>query len=378
MSLTKLGHTRFALFSAAVVLMLLMILPQSGLAYGRTGNVYVPTNQSTGNSIMIFHRDAVGRLTFVSSVASGGVGFGTGADPLASQGSVVLSGDNRLLFAVNAGSNSISVFAAFDDQLILLDTISSGGVLPVSLTVRNNLLYVLNAGGVPNISGFIIEPRRNRLIALADSTQNLPGGVAVGPGQISFSPDGDVLIVTEKATNRIDTFAVDDDGMAQPGIAFPASGDTPFGFAFAHDNVTVVSNAGNGPGTASLSSYALDEDGNLAVITPALGDTQTAACWVVIPRNGRYAYTSNAGSGTISSYAIEEDGDLALLNVAAASTGSGSAPTDMALSNNSRFLYVRNGGDGTVKGFRIGADGSLTPITTVSGLPAGTQGIAAR
>ncbi|HYK90115.1 MAG TPA: beta-propeller fold lactonase family protein [Acidobacteriota bacterium] len=373
MSLVKCNHTLRSL-SASTVLALLMLVPQTGLAEGRSGNVYVPTNQPTGNSIMVFHRDAAGAITFVESVASGGIGAGTGGDPLASQGAVVLSRDNRLLFAVNAGSDSISVFAVSGDQLVLLDTVASGGTLPVSLTVRGNLLYVLNAGGTPNISGFTIESRTNRLIPLSGSTQSLPGGVAAMPAQVSFSPDDSVLVVTEKGTNRIDTFAVEDDGVASPSLSFPSSGSTPFGFAFSHDNVAIVSDAGSG----ALSSYAVDEEGNLDLVTPALSDTQAAPCWVVVPRNGRFAYTANAGSGTISSYAVGENGNLALLDAAAGSVAHGSAPTDMALSNNSRFLYVRNGGNGTISGFRLNADGSLTPVSTIGGLPAGTQGIAAR
>ena len=373
MSSVKFSNTlRFVL--PTTVLALLMFVPQSGLADGRCGNVYVPTNQSTGNSIMVFHRDAGGALTFVQSVASGGIGAGTGADPLASQGAVVLSRDNRLLFAVNAGSDSISVFAVSGDRLHLLDTVDSGGTLPVSLTVRGNLLYVLNAGGTPNISGFTIASPSNRLVPLAGSTQSLPGGAAASPAQVSFSPDDSVLVVTEKGTNLIDTFAIDDDGVARPGVSFPSSGSTPFGFAFGHDNVAIVSDAGSG----ALSSYTVDEEGNADLITPALSDTQAATCWVVVPRNGRFAYTANAGSGTISSYTVGEGGSLALLDVAAGSVAHGSAPTDMALSNNSRFLYVRNGGNGTISGFRLNADGSLTPVSTVSGLPAGTQGIAAR
>ncbi len=365
---------RLRYLSAAAILALLMFVPQPGLAEGRTGNVYVPTNQPTGNAIMVFHRDAAGALTFVDRVASGGVGSGTGADPLASQGAVVLSRDNRLLFAVNAGSNSISVFAVSGDQLELLDTVASGGTLPVSLTVRGDLLYVLNAGGIPNISGFTIESRTDRLVPLAGSTRNLPGGVAANPAQVSFSPDDSVLIVTEKGTNSIDTFAVEDDGVARQGVPFPSSGITPFGFGFGHDNAVIVSDAGSG----AVSSYTVDEEGNLDLVTPALSDTQAAPCWIVVPRDGRFAYTANAGSGTISSYTIGENGNLALLDVAAASVAHGSAPTDMALSNNSRFLYVRNGGNGTISGFRLTADGSLRPVSTMGGLPAGTQGIAAR
>ena len=378
MSCAKTRRILFHFFSAAAVLTLLLFLPQSSRAAGRSGNVYVPTNQATGNSILVFHRDPSGVLTFAASVPTGGVGAGTGADPLASQGAVVLSGDNRLLFAVNAGSNSVSTFAISGDRLTPLGTVPSGGTFPVSLTVRDNLVYVLNAGGTPNISGFTIQPVTNHLTPLPGSAQTLPGGAAAGPAQVGFSPDGTVLVVTEKNTNLIDTFVLDQNGVAQPGTFFSSSGTTPFGFAFGHNNVAIVSNAGSGPATASLSSYTVNEDGNLNVITSALGDTQTAACWVVVPLNGHFAYTTNTGSGTISSYAVEQDGSLELLNVVAASTGGGTVPIDMALSNNSRFLYIRNGGNGTISGFRIEADGSLTPVATIGGVPAGAQGIAAR
>ena len=371
------AHLRpFRLLSAASVVALLMLLPQTGLAGGRTGDVYVLTNQPqpTGNAVMVFHRDAAGMLTSAGGFATGGNGTGTG---LGSQGAALLSGDSRLLFAVNAGSNSISVFAVSGDRLTLLDTVSSGGSQPISLTVRHNLLYVLNAG-TPNISGFTIEPARHVLVPLPGSTQALPRGAAAAPAQVAFGPDGDVLVVTEKGTNLIDTFTVDDEGLAQPGVSFPSNGTTPFGFAFGHDNVAIVSDAGSGAGSAAVSSYELDEDGNLEVITPALGDTQTAACWVVVPRNGRFAYTSNTGSGTVSSYTVSHGGNLALLNAVAASMGSGSAPTDMAFNDNSRFLYVLNSGNGTISGFRVQASGSLTPVTRAAGLPAGAAGIAAR
>ena len=98
----------------------------------------------------------------------------------------------------------------------------------------------------------------------------------------------------------------------------------------------------------------------------------------MVPRNGRFAYTSNTGSGTVSSYTVSHGGNPALLNAVAASMGSGSAPTDMAFTDNSRFLYVLNSGNGTISGFRVQASGSLTPVTRAAGLPAGAGGIAAR
>lgn len=366
----------FPLVSAALAA-LIAILPRTCWADGHTGAVYVMTNHSSGNSVMVFHRDTAGVLTFAASFASGGDGAGSGADPLGSQGALRLSPDNRLLFAVNAGSDSVSVFAVSGDQLSLLDTVDSGGTMPVSVAVDGDLVYVLNAGGTPNVTGFTFDRRTAHFVALPGSTQNLPGGTGAGPAQVSFTPDGSVLVVTEKDTNMIDTFVLED-GIAQPAVSFASNGATPFGFAFDHDDV-IVSDASGGPTeTSALSSYEVGGDGSLEVVTPALADTQNAACWVVVPRDGRFAYAANAGSGTISGYTVSAGGDLALLNAIAASTGDGSAPTDMALSNNSHFLYVRGGGNGTIMGFRIEADGGLTSVATVAGVPSGSQGIAAR
>jgi 6-phosphogluconolactonase (cycloisomerase 2 family) len=366
----------FSLLSVTAAFALLTFEVPTSLAESRTGDVYALTNQSSGNSVVVFHHDGDGMLTPAGSFATGGNGTGSG---LGSQGAVVLSDDSRLLLAVNAGSNSISAFGVSGDQLILLNTVSSRGIRPISVSVRHNLVYVLNAGGPPNISGFTISPSTNELVPLAGSARVLPGGAGADPAQVSFSPDGSVLVVTEKGTNLLDTFTLNDNGIPQPGVSFHSSGMTPFGFAFGHDNVAIVSDAfGGASGGSALSSYEVDDNGNLILVTGALGDTQTAACWVVVPQDGRFAYTSNTGSGTISSYVVSHGGSLALLNPVAASTGSGSAPTDMAVSENSRFLYVLSSGKGTISGFRVLADGSLMPVSSAIGLPAAAVGLAAR
>lgn len=370
MSFARFRLNLLAVLAAAAGLGLLTFSSQGALARGRTGDVYVLTNQSPGNAVMVFHRDADGTLGFVNSFATGGNGAGTGADPLGSQGSLTLSGDHRLLFAVNAGSNSISAFAVSGDQLVLLNTVASGGATPVSLTVRDHLVYTLNAGGIPNISGFTIEPDSNHLVPLAGSAQNLPGGASAAPAQVLFSPDGGVLVVTEKGTNLIDTFTVNEDGLAQPGVSAPSSGGTPFGFVFGHDDVAIVSDATQ----SALTSYKVLDGGEINLITPALANGGKAACWVSVPRNGRFAFSANSGSKTISSYTVSDDGNLALLNAVAAATN---VPLDMTFTADSRFLYVRNA-DGTISGFKLQADGSLTAVGTVGGLPAGSQGTAAR
>jgi 6-phosphogluconolactonase (cycloisomerase 2 family) len=360
-------------FIAPLAVMLGVIAPAS-LAQGNSGAVYVETNQSTGNSVIVFHRDANGTLSPGGSFATGGTGLGIGNDPLGSQGAVVLDQSNRLLFAVNAGSNDVSVFAVDGDNLQLLNRVSSGGTMPISIAVYDNLVYVLNAGGAPNISGFTLDPRTNYLVPLTGSQRTLAGGSAANPAEVSFRLDGDVLAVTEKGTQTIDTYIVNHDGYVSGPISNHSSGSTPFGFEFTHRSVAIVSEAG--VTSNALSSYRTDDNGNLQLITGSLLNGQSGVCWALATNDGRYAYTINAGSGTISSYAISPEGILTLLDPIAATPGTG--PTDPALSNNSRFLYIRQGGLQQVAAFRVEANGSLTPVGTIGGIPTGSQGIAAR
>ncbi|HEX7360053.1 MAG TPA: beta-propeller fold lactonase family protein [Bryobacteraceae bacterium] len=339
-----------------------------------SGAVYVLTDQSGGNRVIVYQRANDGTLSLSGSFPTGGKGMGTGADPLASEGALVLGSGDRLLFAVNAGSNDISEFAVRGLGLRLLAKVPSGGAIPVSIAVDGGLVYVLNAGGTPNVAGFVLSPFSNRLIPLPHSTQSLPGGKASAPAEIQFSPDGGVLAVSEKGTNKIDTFTVGSDGYLSSPQVTASSGATPFGFTFVRRNILLVSEAGPN----ALSSYRSNWNGGLVIITPSLPNGQNATCWVVATPGGRYAYTANAGTNNISSYAVSWDGDLSLLDPAAGATAAGSTPTDLALSSGGRFLYVRDGGNGTVSAFRIEDDGSLTPLGAVGGLPATTQGIAAR
>src|SRR5437773_12480857 len=115
--------------------------------------VYTLTNQVAGNAVAVFNRAADGTLSAAGTIATGGTGTGGG---LGSQGAVALSDDGRRLFAVNAGSNDVSVFSVGPAGLSLASRTASGGTLPISLTVHGNVLYVLNAGGDGNLSGFTV------------------------------------------------------------------------------------------------------------------------------------------------------------------------------------------------------------------------------
>jgi 6-phosphogluconolactonase len=349
------------------------------------GAVYVLTNQ-VENAVAVFNRSAQGTLTPAGEFPTGGAGDpvppgggGPAPDPLASQGALILGSGNRLLFAVNAGSNQISVLKIRGSALDLVDVVDSGGTRPISLTLHENLLYVLNAGGTPNITGFSLGDD-GTLTPLADSTQPLIGGAGADPAQVGFSSDGGLLVVTEKAGNRLNTYIIDENGLPGAPIDNPSNGMTPFGFAFNNAGTLIVSEAfGGAPNQSAVSSYAAPEDGVLNVISGSVPDLQTAACWVVTTNDGKLAFASNTGSGNVSSYRVGgENGTLTLANSVAGDTGAGSGPIDMALNNSSRFLYVLTGASQSVASFRVERNGNLTSIDSDGGLPLGAQGIAAK
>ena len=377
----------------ALCLSLLMLAPLSTTTFGgqgpkaknlHAGAVYVLTNQAS-NTVAAFRRNANGRLTPAGEFPTGGAGNPTPqppdptTDPLASQGALVITHGNRFLIAVNAGSNQISVLQIKKNELQLVDLVDSGGIRPISLALHDHLLYVLNEGGTPNITGFDFD-EDGTLTPLPGSSRPLVGGVAADPAQIGFSHDGDLLVVTEKSGNRINTYTINEDGLPSPPMDNASNGTTPFGFAFNNADTLVVSEAfGGAANQSAASSYSALDNGALNVISGSVANSQTASCWVVITNNGKFAFVSNTGSGTISSYRINaEDGSLTLLNPVAANTGVGSAPIDMALSNNSRILFVLLAGTQSVASFRIWRNGNLTPVDTAGGLPIGAQGIAAK
>jgi 6-phosphogluconolactonase len=355
----------------AVVLSLLAANFGAALASNsEPGAVYIQTNQVSGNAIAVFNRSADGTLAFAGTVPTGGLGTGAG---LGSQGSVILSEDGRWLLAVNAGSSDISVFRVESGGLSLVDRVSSGGTVPTSLTLYKDLLYVLNAGGSGNITGFVLD-QAGSLSPLAGSTRPLSGN-ATAPAQVSFSRDGGMLVVTERATNSIDTYLVGKDGLASGPDVHPSSGATPFGFAFTQQGALIVSEAFGGAALASaVSSYDVS-DGGLQVISPSVPTGQTAACWIAVSKNGKFAYSTNAGSGSVSAYSVGTDGSLSLIDGAAGIAGTG--PIDASISNNGQYLYVLNGRSYNISAFAIQADGTLISIGTFGNLPAGSAGIMA-
>ena len=345
-------------------------------APSKDGAVYTLSNSAAGNVVLAYSRAGDGTLSPIASYPTGGLGSGGG---LGSQGAVTLSDNGRLLLAVDAGSDTITSFrVAKDGALTLADHVASGGVHPISVTINDRLVYVLNDGGAGNVAGFTVD-RDGDLSSIAGSARPLTGA-GVGPAQVSFTPDGRSLVVTEKAANKIVTYQVAKDGTASGPTGFSSAGATPFGFAFDQHGRLLVSEAfGGAPGASVVSSYDISKSGVITVVDPLVATTETAACWVAVTPNGKFAYTTNTGSGTVSGFAISPHGDLGLLNADGVTgvTGAGSSPIDAATSAQGGYLYVLDAGTDAISAFAIGNDGALTSVTGLTGLPPSGLGLAA-
>ena len=366
----------FALVAAAAVVGNAGAAPPATHGPAPAHVVFVETDNPAGNQVVAYDRGADGRLTQAGVYDTGGLGgvlSGSQVDHTASQGALAYDAANQLLLAVNAGSNTVSVFRVNGDRLTAVQVVPSGGSFPVSIAVSHNLVYVLNARHGGSIQGFVVLGAH--LFPLPGSTRqlgldpNLQPEFTSTPGQVTFTPDGRNLVVTTKGNgSAIDVFGVGPFGYptAAP-VSTPVPGAVPFALVYDSEGNLVVSEAGPN----SLATFRLNGDGTVTALQ-TVPTGQTATCWVV--GSGHFFFVSNAGSGTVSRYVSGSGGALGLLGTTPTDPGT----IDAAASPDGAYLYVQTGAAGDVDEFAIGVDGSLTPIGSVS-VPgaAGGEGIVA-
>lgn len=367
------------------IFMLLVLLASAGVLAqgGPAGAVYGMTNAAAGNEIVAWSRNAQGRLTRVGSFATGGLGSGGDLDPLGSQDALRLSDDRRWLFAVNAGSDDVSVFRVISSGLELVDRFPSGGSFPVSVAQRGDRLYVLNAAGGGSLAGFTLGPD-GRSTPIPGSVLSLELGPGGSPSQVGFSPDGRWLVVVDKGLDLLLSVPLDDQGRPGEPVVNRSAGRVPFAFRFMEGFLVVVEIFGRSPspspaGASAVSSYALGADGRLRTITASLPTGRTALCW--IDAIGRYAWGTNTGDNTLTGFQVNRRGRVTLIGArgVAFDLGSRRLPLEIAVTADGRFLYTLNAGTGTVGMFRILPNRRLRSLGEAPGLPVlnGVQGLAA-
>jgi 6-phosphogluconolactonase (cycloisomerase 2 family) len=369
------------------------------------GAVFSMSNAIGGNTVVAFSRAPDGTLTEAGRFPTGGNGSGGFEDTAnglvlgSAQGESApnnLTGDHELLFATNAGSNSITVFRVEKDGLEIVEVQPSGGEKPVSITVNRGLVYVLHSGettdgeiaipncttgNLPSVTGFRID-NQGQLTPIPNSTRLLSGDQRSGCAQVSFNPTGTVLVVTERLAGDedptgpagdegvINTFVVNHDGTLGTHRVLDATGQGPFGFTFNKQGALLTAEQFDGPmgpGEGAAAGYTVHSDGTLTPTSPSVKNGGTDTCWFVVTDSGKYGFTTSFFPDTrISSYLVRPDGGLTLLNATANTVNVETGASDMALSRNSKYLYQLNSFQGTINVFAVGNDGSLTFVQRVN------------
>ena len=346
-----------------------------------TGAVFVMTNAANKNEVIAFERDANGTLGESVSYDTHGRGSGGITDPLESQGSLTLSQDHSLLFAVNAGSGDITVFNVHKAALTFLNKTPSGGAQPSAIAESHGFVYVLNSGGAGSLVGFHLN-NGGQLDQIKNSTAFLTA-TTTGGASLAFSPDGQFLVATERVANNIDVFHVQPDGTLSPIVVNPNPAPGTFSVAFAPEGVAIVSETGPAGATngSAISSYKVNANGTVTAITHSLPTFAAGNCWDAITPDGRWVYASNSGSDNISGFNIGKDGTLTPIGgTVLGDNPAGSHNVDIAVSADGKFVYTINSQSGNIGVFAINQNnGTLTNLGQAGNLPksVGFNGIAA-
>jgi 6-phosphogluconolactonase (cycloisomerase 2 family) len=326
--------------------------------------VFVQTDNLTGNQIVVYDRSNEGTLTQAGVYDTGGLGGqleGSAVDHLGSQGSLAYDANNGLLYAVNAGSDTISVFGVFGDKLALRQVIGSGGAFPVSIAVHNGLVYVLNALEGGSVQGFRVVAGRLVPMLLSKRPLGLDPSATPQfthtPGQVVFSPEGTQLLVTTKANgNDVDVFSITPIGLPSLKPTVTAEGETvPFAITFDKQGHVILSES-----AGALGDFKLDESGAIEQLD-VVPSEQIATCWVVQARG--HFYTSNPGSASLSDFSESNAGQVLTL---LGDTTTGGGTVDATVNSDGHFLYVQTGAAGEVDEFAVEAGGELVKLGEVT------------
>jgi 6-phosphogluconolactonase (cycloisomerase 2 family) len=331
------------------------------------GKVFIQTNEADGNRVIAFEATDDGELTQIASVSTGGKG--DGVPHLTSQGSVALTNDASRLLVANAGSGDVSILTVAD-QPTLAQVVPTGAA-PKSIAEHAGLVYVLNTGS-PSLAGFRLGI--DGLQPLKGSLRELAAGA--DPAQVGFTPDGSALVVTDRGTDSLLVFPVDESGLLGDPAETPSAGPTPYGFAFGSNGALVVTEAfGAEKGKAAASSYRLMGT-QASPVSRSVANGRSEICWAVVTDDG-YAFTTNYADGAVSSWSIGDDGSLTL-EAAVAGTAVEGQPglRDEDLSRDGRFLYAIDADSRRIFGWSVNR-GRLSPIGSWDGIPATVAGLAA-
>ncbi|MGC1360892.1 MAG: beta-propeller fold lactonase family protein [Silvibacterium sp.] len=346
-----------------------------------TERVYVMTNNASENEVLGFARDNNGSFHSVGRFNTGGRGSGGTTDPLESQGALTFSQDHSLLFAVNAGSGTVSSFRVSGDRLFLVDQEPTDGTEPVSVAQSGRFVYVLNQGGYGGVTVFGVD--RSGHLSEIPNSNTLLSATALGGASVSASPNGQFLVVVERLSNNIDIFRILPNGTLSAVTTTLDQNPGAFSAIFSQNGQLLVSETGpaNVTDGSTISSFTVNSNATIASISSAIPAEGAGNCWLALTPNGKWVYTSNSGSDSISGFRVGGNGTLTPIgNGVVAENPAGSHNVDIAASADSKFVYTQNSNTGAIGVFSVNqSNGTLQEDESISGLPkeAGFNGLAA-
>jgi 6-phosphogluconolactonase (cycloisomerase 2 family) len=337
------------------------------------------TNDATKNEVLAFAQGSDGTFHSTGSFATGGRGSGGITDPLQSQGSLTISQDHSLLFAVNAGSGTVSSFRIVRDRLVLADQEPTDGSEPVAVAQHGNFVYVLNEAGDGGVAIFSVDD--NGHLSKVPNSTTLLSGTGLGGASIAVSPNGQLLAVVERAADNIDIFHILPNGTLSAATRTADANPGGFSGIFSQGDQLLVSETGGaGPDSSTITSFSVNTSATVTPISNAVPTDGAANCWLAITPNGKFVYTSNSGSNNISGFNVAQNGTLTPIgNGIVAANPAGSTNLDIAVSADGNLLYTLNSSSGTIRVWTINSDGTVKEIDSIPGLPAmsGVNGLAA-
>ncbi|KAH8102998.1 hypothetical protein BXZ70DRAFT_999217 [Cristinia sonorae] len=335
-----------------------------GVNSAKVGAAYFLTNEPSGNMVMVARLGPSGHVDFKTAVSTGGRGAhvtgGTGPDPLASQGAIRTSASGQFLAAVNAGSNTVSLFAIDPQDPTEIKQIGNAafteGNFPNSVAInkKGTQVCVLNAGLENGVNCYKVDGFRG-LIPQAETHRRLniasdAGPMAVAAHEIAFNDANDKLVVSVVGTpGFLAVWDVAPNGALSKNfttIAPPPGGMNPFSLTAVHNtNAFVSADPAIGVDFWDLSSLSPASVGGnqtasgRSIAVPVNG--QRANCWSAFsPQTGNY-YLVDAGNSVVTEVKLN-GADLipSVVNQYPQTNGAATIDADIAHINGKDFLYV--------------------------------------
>ena len=369
--------------------------------------VYVESNigASHANSIFAFRRDGDGSLTPLSGspYLTGGAGViytGTALGPFDSDQELITNADNTLLFAVNAGSDSIAVFhidAYGKLKPVEGSPFPSGGSNPVSVGIDGDTLFVANQSGdfarpssiLPNYTMMHIQPS-GVLIPFSDTSndesRSYQATVSVSsgtsPSQAYVIPSIHLMVGADFLGGIMERFQYNWQGLhALPGTALPASefNDTAtprFPLGLWSNPASPVLYAGYVT-VNKMGVYRYSEQGALTFLRTVPNAGQ-GICWIRSNSAGTRLYTTDTTTNQVSVY-DSTDAEYPVDIQTYSLEGPGNAFQE-SLSQNGKHLYAISQHSNLLHSLVVKSDGTVAENAAPTSLavPTGArpQGVA--